>query len=335
MVKVAVVGATGAVGREILKTLSERNFPAQQVVALASEQSSGKQVSFGDDKVLTIQPLVYYDFKGTDIALFSAGSQRSKEFASKAASSGCYVVDNSSYFRMHPDVPLIVPEVNECSLNSTGSKIIANPNCVAVPLVMVLKALEGLSSIERVVVSTYQSVSGKGRKAMDELFRQTKAVMVGDSIVTEEFPKQIAFNLFPHIDTFREDGITAEEWKVMEETKKILGQPIPISVTCVRVPVFIGHSLSVNITFKEAIGAKNAHAALKKMPGISVVDNLKEERYATPLDCVGEDDVLVSRIRVDPSVPHGLNVWIVSDNLRKGAALNAVQIAEKLLPLLS
>jgi aspartate-semialdehyde dehydrogenase len=236
---------------------------------------------------------------------------------------------------MQQDVPLVVLEVNGQNVHSSGSKIIANPNCVAVPLVMVLKALEGLSSIERVVVSTYQSVSGKGRKAMDELFRQTKAIMVGDSIVKEEFPKQIAFNLFPHIDTFREDGITFEEWKVMEETQKILGKPIGISVTCVRVPVFIGHSLSVNITFKEAVSVKDAHSALKKMPGISVVDTPKEEVYATPIDCVGEDDVLISRVRIDPSVPHGLNVWIVSDNLRKGAALNAVQIAEKLLPFLS
>ncbi|OJU53943.1 MAG: hypothetical protein BGN96_17045 [Bacteroidales bacterium 45-6] len=211
MVKVAVVGATGAVGREMLKTLSERNFPAKQVVALASEQSSGKQVSFGEEKLLTIQPLTHYDFHGTDIALFSAGSQRSKEFAPKAAAAGCYVVDNSSYFRMHQDVTLIVPEVNGNNLQSTQSKIIANPNCVAIPLVMVLKALESLASIERAVVSTYQSVSGKGRKAMDELFRQTKAVMVGDAIAKEEFPKQIAFNLFPHIDTFREDGITFEE----------------------------------------------------------------------------------------------------------------------------
>ncbi|OJV45633.1 MAG: aspartate-semialdehyde dehydrogenase [Alphaproteobacteria bacterium 43-37] len=333
MVKVAVVGATGAVGREMLKTLSERNFPAKQVVALASEQSSGKQVSFGEEKLLTIQPLTHYDFHGTDIALFSAGSQRSKEFAPKAAAAGCYVVDNSSYFRMHQDVTLIVPEVNGNNLQSTQSKIIANPNCVAIPLVMVLKALESLASIERAVVSTYQSVSGKGRKAMDELFRQTKAVMVGDAIAKEEFPKQIAFNLFPHIDTFREDGITFEEWKVMEETQKMLGKPINLSVTCVRVPVFIGHSLSVNVVFKDEVSVKNAHSALKKMPGISVVDNPKEDLYATPIDCAGDDDVLVSRVRVDPSVPHGLNLWIVSDNLRKGAALNAVQIAEKLLSL--
>lgn len=332
--KVAVVGATGAVGREILKTLSERHFPAAQVVALASEGSVGKEVSFGEEAILKTQALSTYSFAGTHMAIFSAGGERSAKYAPIAVAAGTYVIDNSSYFRLNTDVPLVVPEINGTLLRKTTSAcIIANPNCVATPLALVLKALMGIANIRRVVLSTYQSTSGKGRRAMDELFRQCKSIMVGDSLVREEFPKQIAFNLIPQIDSFQADGSTLEEWKISQETKKILEVDMGIAVTCVRVPVFIGHCMAVSIEFDSDVSVKNAHTALKKMPGISLVDNLRDELYATPVEIAGEDDVFVSRVRTDTSVPHGLMCWIASDNLRKGAALNAVQIAEQLLPL--
>ena len=330
--KIAVVGATGAVGREVLQILAERQFPADQVVALASDQSKGKQISYGEHVVLEIQPLSAYDFKGTAIAFFAAGGAQSKKYASLAAEAGTYVIDKSSVFRMDKDVPLVVPEINGALALSAPRRIIANPNCIATPLTLALKPLAALAPLQRVVVSTYQSVSGKGRRAMDELFRQTKGIMVGNDVVMEEFSKQIAFNLIPQIDDFYEDGSTGEETKVIQETQKILGLPnLPMAITCVRVPVFIGHSMAVNVAFEGPVTPAQARSALKKMPGVTVMDVPEEQVYATPLDAAGEDNVLVSRIRVDKSVSHGLSFWVVGDNLRKGAALNAVQIAESLL----
>ena len=330
--KVAVVGATGAVGREVLQILAERNFPLEHVVALASDQSKGKKVSYGEHKVLDIEPLSTYDFTGTTIAFFAAGGAQSKKYVPLATQAGTYVIDKSSVFRMDQEVPLIVPEVNGSLALSAPRRLIANPNCVATPLTLALKPLMDLAPLQRVVVATYQSVSGKGRRAMDELFRQTKGIMVGTNVVIEEFPKQIAFNLIPHIDSFLEDGSTGEETKVIQETQKILGLPhLPMAITCVRVPVFIGHSLAVHVAFEGPVTPAQARQALKKMPGVKVMDQPEEQIYATPLEAAGEDEVFVSRIRVDKSVPHGLSFWLVADNLRKGAALNAVQIAEGLL----
>ena len=333
--KIAVVGATGAVGRQVLQILAERNFPVGCIVALASDQSKGKQVSFGEDRVLDIEPLSAYDFNGTHITFFAAGGKISRQYVPLAMKAGSYVIDKSSVFRMQKDVPLIVPEVNGPLLHDANVRLIANPNCVATPLGLALKALETVSPLKRIVVSTYQSVSGKGRRAMDELFRQTKAIMVGNPVISEEFPKQIAFNLIPQIDDFYEDGSTGEETKVIQETQKILGLPnLPIAITCVRVPVFIGHSMAVNVTFEGPVTLPLVRQAFKKMPGVMVMDNPEQGIYATPLDAAEDDNVLISRLRKDASVPHGLSFWLVSDNLRKGAALNAVQIAETLLPLL-
>jgi len=327
--KVAVVGATGAVGREMLSTLAERNFPATEVIALASEKSVGAEVSYGEDKTLKVQNLATYDFTGTDIALFSAGGSISAEYGPKAAAAGCVVIDNSSHFRMDPDVPLVVPEVNAQALARYSKRnIIANPNCSTAQLVVALKPLHDLAKIKRVVVSTYQSVSGAGKEGMDELFTQTRAIYVNDPVEKEQFTKQIAFNCIPHIDVFMDDGSTKEEWKMTSETKKILDPEIELVATCVRVPVFIGHAEAIFIETEKPIGVEEARAAMSDFPGLVVVDHRVDEGYVTPQECAGEDAVYVSRVRTDPTVKHGLAFWCVSDNLRKGAALNAVQIAE-------
>ncbi len=327
--KVAIVGATGNVGREMLNVLHQRAFPVSEVVALASSRSIGTEVSFGD-KTLKVKSLEYYDFKGTDICLMSAGGTVAKEWAPKIAAQGCLVIDNSSAWRMDRDVPLVVPEVNAHALNTIKKGIIANPNCSTAQLVVALKPLHDAATIKRVVVATYQSVSGAGKDAMDELFRQTRAVFVADPIEQGKFTKQIAFNVIPHIDVFLDSGFTKEEWKMLVETQKILDPDIQVSATCVRVPVFVGHAEAVNIEFEKAITAERARSILREAPGILVVDKHEDGGYATPIECVGEDATYVSRIRKDPTVEHGLSIWIVSDNLRKGAALNAVQIAESL-----
>jgi aspartate-semialdehyde dehydrogenase len=328
--KIAVIGATGNVGREMLKTLVQRNFPIAEVVALASPRSIGREVSFGDG-VLKIKALDYYDFKGTDIALMSAGGAIAKEWAPKIAAQGCLVIDNSSAWRMDRQVPLVVPEVNADALNDIPKGIIANPNCSTAQLVVALKPLHDLFTIKRVVVSTYQSVSGAGKEGMDELFTQTRAVFVADPIAPGKFTKQIAFNVIPHIDVFLDSGITKEEWKMAVETQKILDPDIQVTATCVRVPVFLGHSESVNIEFEKPVTAEQARAALRAAPGVMVVDKREDGGYVTPIECAGEDATFVSRVRKDPTIENGLNMWIVSDNLRKGAALNAVQIAETLI----
>jgi aspartate-semialdehyde dehydrogenase len=329
--KVAVVGATGNVGREMLSVLKERQFPATEVVALASTRSTGVEVSFGDG-VLKVHALDYYDFKGTDIVLMSAGGAVSKEWAPKIAKDVPYIIDNSSAWRMDRDVPLIVPEVNAKVLDEGVKKgIIANPNCSTAQLVVALKPLHDEATIKRVVVSTYQSVSGAGKDAMDELFRQTRAVFVADPIECEKFTKQIAFNVIPHIDEFLDSGYTKEEWKMMVEVQKILDPDIQVTATAVRVPVFIGHSEAVNVEFEKPITAARARAILREAPGCLVVDKHEDGGYVTPIECAGEDATYVSRIRKDPTVEHGLSLWVVSDNLRKGAALNAVQIAECLV----
>jgi aspartate-semialdehyde dehydrogenase len=327
--KVAVVGATGSVGREILKTLAEREFPAEEVVALASNRMAGREVSFGEDKVLKVGVLDDFDFSGTHMVLSSAGAKPAAAFAPRATEAGAVVIDNSSHFRMDEDVPLVVPEVNgEAIADYTAHNIIANPNCSTIQMVMALKPLHDLAPIKRVVVSTYQSVSGAGHEAMDELFNQTRAIYVNDPIEKTKFPKQIAFNVIPHIDVFMEDGGTKEEWKMIVETKKILDPGIEVSATCVRVPVFIGHGEAVHVEFESALSDDEAREALRAASGIAVVDHRAEEGYVTPEECAGEDLVYVSRIRNDASVKHGLAMWVVADNLRKGAALNAVQIAE-------
>ena len=330
--KVAVVGATGNVGRAMLEILAERNFPADEVVALASARSAGREVSFGDDDVLTVRNLETYDFTGTDIALFSPGSKVSAVHAPRAAKQGCVVIDNTSEFRMDPDVPLVVPEVNPEDLDwHTKRNIIANPNCSTIQMVVALKPLHDIAKIKRVVVSTYQSVSGAGKAAMDELFSQTKGVFVNDAKTNEQFTKQIAFNVIPHIDVFMEDGSTKEEWKMAVETRKILDGSIAVHATCVRVPVFVGHGEAVTVEFASAIDEKTARDALRNAPGVMVVDQRENDGYITPAECAGDDAVYVSRIRKDPTVKHGLSLWVVSDNLRTGAALNSVQIAEELV----
>ena len=327
---VAIVGATGNVGREMLNILHERNFPVSRVDVLASRRSQGREVSFGD-KTLKITALEFYDFSKADIALFACGSAATKEFAPKAAKAGCVVIDNSSLFRMEPDVPLIVPEVNVEALEGyTQRNIIANPNCSTAQLLVALKPLHDAARIKRLVISTYQSVSGKGKEAMDELFSQTRAIFVNDAIVKENFTKQIAFNVIPHCDDFVDDGYTKEEMKLVNETKKMLDENIAVTATCARVPVFVGHSESVNIEFSNPLSDKQARAILRDAPGVLVIDKREDEGYITPVECVGDDAIFVSRIRNDPTVANGLNIWIVSDNLRKGAALNAVQIAEEL-----
>jgi aspartate-semialdehyde dehydrogenase len=329
--KVAVVGATGNVGREMLSVLAERQFPASEVVALASTSSIGVEVSYGDT-TLKVKALDYYDFNGTDLCLMSAGGAVSKIWSPKIAAQGCLVIDNSSAWRMDREVPLIVPEVNAAALDHGIKKgIIANPNCSTAQLVVALKPLNDEAKIKRVVVSTYQSVSGAGKDGMDELFRQTRAVFVNDGIETQKFTKQIAFNVIPHIDVFLDSGYTKEEWKMMVEVQKILDPDIQLTATCVRVPVFIGHSESVNVEFERPITAARARTILREAPGVLVIDKHEDGGYVTPIECVGEDATYVSRIRKDPTVEHGLSLWVVSDNLRKGAALNAVQIAECLI----
>jgi aspartate-semialdehyde dehydrogenase len=330
--KVAVVGATGNVGQGLLQIMAEREFPADEVVALASERSIGREVSYGEDEVLKVQDLAAFDFKGTDIVLSSPGAKVSAEYSPKAAKAGAVVIDNTSHYRMDPDVPLVVPEVNPDAIAGFTKKgIIANPNCSTIQMVTALKPLHDLAGIKRVVVATYQSVSGGGREAMDELFNQTRAIYVNDPVEKHKFTKQIAFNVIPHIDVFMDDGSTKEEWKIVAETKKILDPKIKVTATCVRVPVFIGHAEAVNIEFAGPISAEEAREALKNAPGITVIDYRHDEGYVTPEECAGEDPVYVSRIREDPTVENGLNIWIVADNLRKGAALNTVQIAEVLV----
>ncbi|WP_169566209.1 aspartate-semialdehyde dehydrogenase [Sneathiella limimaris] len=325
---VAVVGATGNVGREMLNILEERQFPVAKVTALASKRSVGKQVSFGD-KTLTVQNLDDFDFTGTDFALFSAGGSVSAKYAPIAASQGCIVIDNSSHYRMDPDVPLIVPEVNpEAAAGYTKKNIIANPNCSTAQLVVALKPLHDAAKIKRVVVSTYQSVSGAGNEAMEELFNQTKGMFVHDEPTPSNFTKQIAFNVIPHIDVFMDDRYTKEEWKMTVETKKIIDPAIKLNATCVRVPTFVGHAESVNIEFENSLSADEARELLREAPGIMVVDNPEENGYVTPVECVGDYATFISRIRDDSTVDNAINLWCVSDNLRKGAALNTVQIAE-------
>ncbi|MBO6825186.1 MAG: aspartate-semialdehyde dehydrogenase [Sneathiella sp.] len=325
---VAVVGATGNVGREMLKILDERQFPVAEVTALASKRSAGKQVSFGD-KTLTVKSLEDFNFTGTDIALFSAGGSVAAKYAPIAASQGCIVIDNSSHYRMDPDVPLIVPEVNAAAAAGyTKKNIIANPNCSTAQLVVALKPLHDAAKIKRVVVSTYQSTSGGGMDAMDELFNQTKGIYVNDAPTPEKFTKQIAFNVIPHIDVFMDDNYTKEEWKMIVETKKIVDKSIKLTATCVRVPTFIGHAESVNVEFEDELSAADAREILRAAPGILIVDNPEENGYVTPVECAGEDATYISRLRDDSTVDNGINFWCVSDNLRKGAALNAIQIAE-------
>jgi aspartate-semialdehyde dehydrogenase len=329
--KVAVVGATGNVGREMLDILAERGFPADEVVALASARSLGTEVSFGD-KTLKTKVLDNYDFSDTDICLMSAGGSVSKEWSPRIGQQGCVVIDNSSAWRYDAEVPLIVPEVNaDAIVGFTKKNIIANPNCSTAQLVVALKPLHDVARIKRVVVATYQSVSGAGKDAMDELFTQTRAVFVTDPIEPQKFPKRIAFNLIPHIDVFMEDGYTKEEWKMMVETKKILDPRIKLTATCVRVPVFISHAEAVNIEFDQPISAEEATDILREAPGCLVIDKREPGGYITPYEAAGEDATYISRIREDATVENGLSMWIVSDNLRKGAALNAVQIAEVLI----
>ncbi len=329
--KVAVAGATGNVGREMLNILEERGFPADEVVPLASRRSLGTEVSYGD-KTLKVKVLDNYDFSDTDICLMSAGGSVAKEWAPKIGAAGCVVIDNSSAWRYDADVPLIVPEVNPDAI--TGFKlrnIIANPNCSTAQLLVALKPLHDAATIKRVVVSTYQSVSGAGKAGMDELFEQSRAVFVADPISIKKFTKRIAFNVIPHIDVFMEDGYTKEEWKMVAETKKMLDPKIKLSATAVRVPVFIGHGEAVNVEFEKPITADEAREILRNAPGCQVVDKHEDGGYMTPYECAGEDDTFVSRIREDITVENGLAFWVVADNLRKGAALNAVQIAELLI----
>ena len=329
--KVAVVGATGNVGREMLDILAERAFPADEVVALASRRSQGQEVSFGD-KILKVKALDTYDFSDTDICLMSAGGETSKEWSPRIGQQGCVVIDNSSAFRYDSDVPLIVPEVNADAIAGFSKKnIIANPNCSTAQLVVALKPLHEAATIKRVVVATYQSVSGAGKDAMDELFNQTRSVFTAGDVKVEKFTKRIAFNVIPHIDVFMEDGYTKEEWKMVAETKKMLDPKIKLTATAVRVPVFIGHAEAVNVEFERPITPEEATAILRAAPGILVVDKRENGGYVTPHEAAGEDATYISRIREDATVENGLNFWCVSDNLRKGATLNTVQIAEVLV----
>jgi len=330
--RIAVVGATGNVGREILNVLAERQFPLDEVAAVASARSTGTVIDFGDSgQELKVQNLEHFDFAGWDIALFAAGSEVSKVYAPISAAAGCTVIDNSSLFRMDPDVPLIVPEVNADAISGYVKKnIIANPNCSTAQLVVALKPLHDVATIKRVVVATYQSVSGTGKSGMDELFEQSRNIFVGDPSEPKVYPKQIAFNVIPQAGDFLDDGSTTEEWKLVVETKKILDPKIKVSATCVRVPVFVGHSEAVNIEFEDEISAAQAQRILREAPGVMLVDKREAGGYVTPVECVGDYATFVSRVREDPTVDNGLSLWVVSDNLRKGAALNAVQIAELL-----
>ena len=329
--KVVVAGATGNVGREMLNILAEREFPVDEIAALASRKSLGTEVSFGD-KTIKTKDLDTFDFTGWDIALFAVGSEATKVYAPKAAAAGCVVIDNSSLYRYDPQIPLVVPEVNAAAVDNYKNKmIIANPNCSTAQMVVALKPLHDRARIKRVVVSTYQSVSGAGKDGMDELWNQTKAVYNPvDDVPPKKFSKQIAFNVIPHIDVFLDDGSTKEEWKMVAETKKILDPSIKVTATCVRVPVFVGHSESINIEFEEPLDWQEAQDILREAPGVMLVDKREAGGYVTPIECVGEYATYISRVREDSTIENGLNLWCVSDNLRKGAALNAVQIAEVL-----
>ena len=330
--RVVVVGATGNVGREMLTILAEREFPIDEIAAVASSRSQGLTVDFGDSgKTIKCQSIEHFDFTGWDIALFGVGSGPTAQYAPKAAAAGCVVIDNSSLYRMDPDVPLIVPEVNPDAIDGYKKKnIIANPNCSTAQMVVALKPLHDAAKIKRVVVATYQSVSGAGKAGMDELFEQSRNIFVGDPAEPKKFTKQIAFNVIPHIDVFLDDGSTKEEWKMVAETKKILDPKIKLTATCVRVPVFVGHSEAINIEFENEISAKEAQDILREAPGIMLVDKREDGGYITPVECVGDFATFISRVREDSTVENGINLWCVSDNLRKGAALNAVQIAELL-----
>ena len=330
--RVVVVGATGNVGREMLNILAEREFPADEIAAVASPRSTGTEIEYGETgRKLKVKNIEHFDFTGWDIALFAAGSGPTKIYAPKAAEAGCVVIDNSSLYRMDPDIPLIVPEVNPDAIDDYKKRnIIANPNCSTAQMVVALKPLHDYAKIKRVVVSTYQSVSGAGKAGMDELFEQSRNIFVGDPAEPKKFTKQIAFNVIPHIDVFLDDGSTKEEWKMVVETKKILDPAIKLNATCVRVPVFVGHSEALNIEFENEISAEKAQSILREAPGIMLVDKREDGGYVTPVECVGDSATYVSRVREDPTVENGLVLWCVSDNLRKGAALNAVQIAELL-----
>ncbi len=329
--RIVVVGATGNVGRELLNILAEREFPADEVAALASRRSAGQEVGYGDDDLI-VQDLERFDFTGWDMALFAVGSEATKTYAPKAAAAGCVVIDNSSLYRYDMDVPLIVPEVNPEAIDGyTKKNIIANPNCSTAQMVVALKPLHDRATIKRVVVSTYQSVSGSGKEAMEELWNQTKGIFVpGQEVAPKKFTKQIAFNVIPHIDSFMDDGSTKEEWKMVVETKKIVDPKIKVTATCVRVPVFVGHSEAINIEFEQPLDAAEARDILRQSPGILVVDQREDGGYTTPVECVGDFATYISRIRDDQTADNAINLWCVSDNLRKGAALNAVQIAELL-----
>jgi aspartate-semialdehyde dehydrogenase len=330
--RIVVAGATGNVGREMLNILAEREFPIDEIAAVASSRSTGDVIDFGETgKTLKVQNIEHFDWAGWDMALFAIGSDATAIYAPKAAKAGCVVIDNSSLYRMDPDVPLIVPEVNADAIDGYKARnIIANPNCSTAQLVVALKPLHDAAKITRVVVATYQSVSGAGKEGMDELFEQSRNIFVGDTADAKKFTKQIAFNVIPHIDKFLDDGFTKEEWKMVVETKKILDPKIKVVATCVRVPVFVGHSEAVNIEFENEISAKKAQSILREAPGIMLVDKREDGGYITPVECVGDYATFVSRVREDPTVENGLVLWCVSDNLRKGAALNAVQIAELL-----
>ncbi|WP_294290334.1 aspartate-semialdehyde dehydrogenase [uncultured Sphingomonas sp.] len=330
--RIVVAGATGNVGREVLAILAEREFPADEIAVLASARSQGDEVDFGDTgKKLKIQNIEHFDPKGWDMAIFAIGSDATKVHAPRFAAAGCTVIDNSSLFRMDPDVPLVVPEVNPEAIDGyTAKNIIANPNCSTAQMVVALKPIHDAAKITRVVVATYQSVSGAGKAGMDELFEQSRNIFVGDSAEPKKFTKQIAFNVIPHIDSFLDDGSTKEEWKMVVETKKILDPKIKVVATCVRVPVFVGHSEALNIEMENELSAEAAQNLLREAPGIMLVDKREDGGYVTPVECVGDYATFVSRVREDPTVENGLALWCVSDNLRKGAALNAVQIAELL-----
>ena len=330
--RVVVVGATGNVGREMLNILAEREFPVDALAVLASARSQGSEIEFGETgKKLKVQNIENFDWTGWDIALFAVGSEATAIHAPRAAAAGCVVIDNSSLYRMDPDVPLIVPEVNPQAIDGYKKKnIVANPNCSTAQMVVALQPLHAVAKIKRVVVSTYQSVSGAGKEGMDELFEQSRNIFVGDSAEPRKFTKQIAFNVIPHIDKFLDDGFTKEEWKMTVETKKILDPKIKVTATCVRVPVFVGHSEAITIEFENEISAKKAQSILREAPGVMLIDKREDGGYATPVECVGDFATFVSRVREDPTVENGLVLWCVSDNLRKGAALNAVQIAELL-----
>ena len=330
--RVVVAGATGNVGREMLNILAEREFPLDDIAAVASSRSTGDEIEFGETgRKLKVKNIEHFDPKGWDIALFAIGSEATKIYAPKFAAAGCTVIDNSSLYRMDPDVPLIVPEVNAHAIDGYTSKnIIANPNCSTAQMVVALKPLHDAATIKRVVVATYQSVSGAGKAGMDELFEQSRDIFVGDQAEPKKFTKQIAFNVIPHIDSFLDDGSTKEEWKMVVETKKILDPKVKVIATCVRVPVFVGHSEAVHIEFEKEISAAEAQKILREAPGVMLVDKRENGGYVTPIECVGEYATYVSRVREDPTVENGLALWCVSDNLRKGAALNAVQIAELL-----